>query len=95
MRRLDPAEVSRWVGGRVAERRRADGLTQETLAEQLEVSVKYLQRVEAGTQNLTIQSIVGLANVLGVEPNYLLRPRKVVRRTPGRPKKRKRRPRKG
>jgi transcriptional regulator with XRE-family HTH domain len=38
----------------VAERRRAYGLTQEQLAEKLDVSLKYLQRVEAGEENLTL-----------------------------------------
>jgi transcriptional regulator with XRE-family HTH domain len=72
----------------VAERRRAYGLTQEQLAEGLDVSLKYLQRVEAGEENLTIASVVKLANALAVEPNYLLRPpRSTARRGPGRPAK--------
>ncbi len=86
--RLDPYRVVRWVGGRVAERRRAYGLTQEQLAERLDVSIKYLQRLEAGDENLTIRSVVGIANALDVHPSYLLRsPRTVARRAPGRPKK--------
>lgn len=77
----------RWVGGRVAERRRAYGLTQEQLAEKLDVSIKYLQRVEAGDENLTIASVVNIANALAIEPNYLLRPpRTTARRRPGRPR---------
>jgi transcriptional regulator with XRE-family HTH domain len=72
----------------VAERRHSYGLTQEQLAEKLDVSLKYLQRVEAGDENLTIASVVKLANALAVEPNYLLRPpRSAVRRRPGRPPK--------
>jgi transcriptional regulator with XRE-family HTH domain len=89
VRPLDPYRVVRWVGGRVAERRESINLTQEALAERLDVSVKYLQRVEAGKQNLTIKSIVTLANILDVEPSYLLRaPRQPIRRKPGRPPKR-------
>ena len=42
MRASDPYRVVQWVGDRVAERRHALGLTQEALAERLEVSVKYL-----------------------------------------------------
>jgi transcriptional regulator with XRE-family HTH domain len=86
VRPVEPYRVVRWVGGRVAERRRAYGLTQEQLAEKLEVSIKYLQRVEAGKENLTIASVVKLANALDTEPSYLLRqPRTPPRRRPGRP----------
>jgi transcriptional regulator with XRE-family HTH domain len=86
--RLDPHRVVQWVGTRVAERRRAYGLTQEQLAERLEVSIKYLQRLEAGEENLTIRSVVGLANALDVQPSYLLRaPRNAAPRKPGRPRK--------
>jgi transcriptional regulator with XRE-family HTH domain len=77
------------VGLRVAERRQAVGWTQEVLAERLGVSVKYLQRIEAGTENLTIRSVVNLANELDLSPNYLLRPvREPAARKPGRPRKR-------
>lgn len=87
---VDPYRVVAWVGGRVAERRQALGLTQEQLAEQLDVSIKYLQRLEAGRENLTVRSMANLANTLDVAPSYLIKPprRRVVRR-PGRPKKRK------
>ena len=87
MRPLDPHRVTRWVGGRVATRRRAFGLTQEELAERLDVSLKYLQRIEAGHENLTIHSMVTLANALDVAPSYLLRPRSSTRPKPGRPRK--------
>jgi transcriptional regulator with XRE-family HTH domain len=70
VRLLEPYRVVRWVGGRVAEQRRAYGLTQELLAEKLDVSIKYLQRVEAGEENLTIASVVNIANALATEPSY-------------------------
>ncbi|HJU23873.1 MAG TPA: helix-turn-helix transcriptional regulator [Casimicrobiaceae bacterium] len=77
----------------MAERRRAYGMTQEQLAEQLDVSIKYLQRLEAGDENLTIHSVVGIANVLDVHPSYLLRPPRNARpRKPGRPRKTRARP---
>ena len=77
----------RWVGRRVAERRRAMELTQEVLAEHLEVTVKYLQRLEAGRENLSVRSMVTLANALGVAPSSLLRPPiRLARPRPGRPR---------
>lgn len=88
MRALDPDRVVRWVGARVAEQRRALKLTQEELAERLGVSTKYLQRVEAGVENLTIRSLVPLANGLGISMLTLLdKPRNTSTRRPGRPSK--------
>ncbi|HEY4059689.1 MAG TPA: helix-turn-helix transcriptional regulator [Kofleriaceae bacterium] len=88
MRPLDPYRVVRWVGGRVAERRRTLGWTQEELAERLDVSIKYLQRLEAGQENLTIRSVVGLANALELPPGELMRSPAAppAPRKPGRPR---------
>ena len=66
VRRLDPARVLSDLGRRVAELRADRGLTQEALAEALEVSSRYVQLIEAGEENLTVESFVGLANPLKV-----------------------------
>ena len=80
--------AQRAVGRRLAEERRRLGLTQEALAEKLGVSAKYLQRIEAGRQNLTLGSLVTLARALGKKPLDLLRPpRKLDRPPPGRPRR--------
>jgi transcriptional regulator with XRE-family HTH domain len=78
--------VTEQVGRRIAELRRERGETQAQLAERLEVSIKYLQRVERGV-NLTIDSLVDLANNLDVQVRDLFdapRGRPTPRR-PGRP----------
>ena len=54
------------MGRRLAEVRVARGQTQEAAAAEAGVSVKYLQRVEGGLENLTIHSLVKLANVYRV-----------------------------
>jgi transcriptional regulator with XRE-family HTH domain len=51
----------RLIGRRVAQVRRERGWTQEELAERLGVSVRYLQAVEAGQENLTLDSLTQLA----------------------------------
>ena len=80
--------AQRAVGRRLAEERRRLGLTQEALAEKLGVSAKYLQRIEAGRQNLTLGSLVTLARALGQQALDLLRPpRKLDRPPPGRPRR--------
>lgn len=66
-------ELARAVGRRIAEIRRARGLTQEELAAEMGTGAKNFQRVEAG-QNLTLRSIALLAEKLQVAPDALLRP---------------------
>jgi transcriptional regulator with XRE-family HTH domain len=86
----DPDRVVRSLGARVAERRRALGMTQEELAERLAVSVKYLQRVEGGKENLTLRSLVTLANGLQLDIAELIqRPRSAPARKVGRPRSKK------
>jgi transcriptional regulator with XRE-family HTH domain len=51
----------RLVGRRISQVRRERGWTQEDLAERLGVSVRYLQAVEAGQENLTLDSLTQLA----------------------------------
>ena len=73
------------VGRRLAELRRDLGLTQEQLAERLRMEANNLQRIELGMQNLTLRTLVRLANELEVKPGALFEPprSRVVRR--GRP----------
>ena len=62
-----PNHVVRSVGRRVAAARRAGGWTQEQVAERAGFSIKYLQRIEGGRENLTIKSLVELAALLEIE----------------------------
>lgn len=55
------AAVQRMVGRAVAAFRRASGTTQAELAARASVAVQYVQRVEAGKQNLTIATSVKFA----------------------------------
>lgn len=66
----DPEEVARKIGLKIAQLRRAAGLTQAAFAEQLGVSVERVSRIER-EGHLTVQTIVTVANALGVEPAEL------------------------
>jgi transcriptional regulator with XRE-family HTH domain len=84
---LDPTRTVEKLGRRIAELRAKSDLTQDQFAEKLSVSVKYLQRVEAGEENLTVHSLVRFANALGVRLTALfVAPRRTVQR-PGRPRR--------
>ena len=85
---LDAEDVIADVGRRVAELRAQKGLTQQTLAEELDLSWKYLQQVELGLENLTLKSLVRLSNALGATPVDLLSAPVSRKRRPGRPRKR-------
>jgi transcriptional regulator with XRE-family HTH domain len=84
---LPSTGVLRAVGRRVAELRAKKALTQAELSEALGVSLKYLQRIEAGRHDVGLQLTARLAAALGVDILELFRkPRAVVVRR-GRPPK--------
>lgn len=56
----------------ISARRRALGLTQEALADRLELAVKNVQRIEAGAQNLTLTTLERIALALETSPALLL-----------------------
>ena len=60
------------LGKRVRELRRKLDLTQEELAEQCGISASFLGHIERGTRVASIETLVGLCNLLHVTPQYLL-----------------------
>lgn len=88
----NPKTLKRLVGRRIAQLRRAKGLTQEEVAELLDVGSRYVSRAERGNENLTLESLAKIANVLGVRVRGLLTPpsKAATKVRPGRPPKSKR-----
>src|SRR5437773_2415884 len=78
-------QLQRDVGRRIAECRVGAGLTQLELAEALDMSLQYVQRVEAGHVNMTLGSLRRWSHALGVSPNALLERPTTARRGRGRP----------
>ena len=89
MRPLDPERVARDIGRRIAELRREKGLTQEQLSVTLGTTFQWVAQLEGGRGNLTINTMVSVANALGVPlAELLVAPKpssRIVRR--GRPRK--------
>ncbi len=59
-------EELRRLGERIREQRRNRGLTQEALAETLELSVAYVSLIERGGRNPTYTTVVAIAKALSV-----------------------------
>jgi transcriptional regulator with XRE-family HTH domain len=81
----DSSRVKRNVGRRIAELRTAADLSQDDLAEKLDVSVKWLQRVERGVENLGIETLVKIVNGLHARMGDLFRTTKLKAPPLGRP----------
>ena len=86
MRSHDIDDAVKNVGRRVAELRAKAGLTQEQQAERLGFTLKYLQRIEGGGENLTVRSLVKIASAFGVPASELFRKPRTKQAGPGRPK---------
>ncbi len=61
-------DTKRLIGARIKYLRRGRGLTQEQIAERTGLSVNYLSRIERGLENPTLDTLLGLAKALKVEP---------------------------
>lgn len=67
------SDAARIFGERVRARRNQLGKSQEQLADDSSLHWSYLGQVERGQRNLTLHSILKLAEVLGVDPGELVR----------------------
>jgi|GEM_PF-485089 len=62
----------RALGKRIREERLKLNLTQEKLAEDIELSTAYIGQIERGERSLTLENLALLANRVGVTIDYLL-----------------------
>ena len=85
MRPINPARLQQDVGLRLSELRKARTLTQQALANELGVSMRYIQAVEAGAENLTLRSLAAWASVLQVPIAAVFEAPATRKRRPGRP----------
>lgn len=80
-------DVVKDVGRRIAEIREATGHTQDTFARLLKSTPQYVSRLERG-RNVTLHTLVRVANALKVSPQDLLAaPARREARGRGRPKR--------
>jgi transcriptional regulator with XRE-family HTH domain len=63
------------------------GLTQEQLAERADLGPVHLRNIERATKNITLATLIAIADGLGVRPAILLRPARLPPLRPGRPRR--------
>lgn len=60
------------LGKRIREERLRMSLTQEKLAEEVDISTAYLGQIERGERSVTLDKLIPIANRLGVTVDFLL-----------------------
>ena len=60
------------LGRRIKEERQKLNMTQERLAEEVNLSTSYIGQIERGERKLTLDSLINITNCLGVTVDYLL-----------------------
>ena len=60
------------IGERLKKARMDKKLTQEKLAEQLDVSIAFLSRIERGNSHISLKRLSEVCDILGVSEGYIL-----------------------
>ena len=60
------------IGQRIKQARLAKNLTQEDLAEKIDISVAFLSRVERGNSHINLKRLHQVCNLLDVSEGYIL-----------------------
>lgn len=66
------------IGKRIQQKRKQSGLTQEQLAEKMNVSVQMISNLERGNKAVRIENLVNLCQILSVSTDYILLGKEIV-----------------
>lgn len=61
------------MGERMRTQRKLQHLTQEQLAERLDISIKHYSEAERGLIGLSVENLIKLSDILGISLDYLLK----------------------
>ena len=61
------------IGSRIKEARISKNLTQEELADQIDISVAFLSRVERGNSHINLKRLNQICGLLDVSEGYILK----------------------
>lgn len=70
---ISKSDIDKTFGILLRDYRIKAGLTQEKLAEQLGISLKYISRIENGNNGVKTQTQIKYMNILGISPNTLFK----------------------
>lgn len=60
------------IGLKIKERRQAQGITQEFIADQLDVNPSHISNIECGRANPSLTALVKIANILQCSVDYFI-----------------------
>lgn len=63
----------RAIGERLKIQRKLNHLTQEQLAEKLDISIKHYSEAERGIVGLSVENLIKVSDILGTSLDYLLK----------------------
>ncbi len=66
-------DYKKGMGQRIKKQRKAVKLTQEKIAEELNISVKHFSEVERGIAGLSVENLIKLSDILGVSIDYMVK----------------------
>ena len=78
------SDYKKEMGKRLKIRRKQQHLTQEQLAEHLNISVKHYSEAERGLVGLSVENLIKVSEILGISLDYLLKGISIDYPIPGR-----------
>jgi transcriptional regulator with XRE-family HTH domain len=81
-----PAQLLESVAANIRRIRKRRGYTQEQLAERAALDLKFLQKVETGTSNISIVTLWRVTEALGVDATKLMQAAHLPKAKRGRPR---------
>ena len=73
MENISKEVINKALGKVVKEYRLKSKLTQEEIAEKLEISAKYISRIESGSGGVKTETLVNYINLLSISPNVIFK----------------------
>ncbi|WP_437486871.1 helix-turn-helix transcriptional regulator [Sorangium sp. So ce1014] len=89
-RRVEPLALDTlllYVAANIRRHRQKQAMTQEALAERSGIDLRYLQQIESGRKQMSMDALLAIANGLRIAPANLLRPATMPEVKRGRPRK--------
>ena len=60
------------IGNRICTKRKQLGLTQEQVADKMDVSIQMISNLERGNKAIKIDNLIKISEILGVSTDYIL-----------------------